>query len=859
MNDMEVDTAEPFPILGTSRDPATDYAAYFNQAVSDAIQERRQTIAYAFVTKKLSSIDSLDLFRILVLIHTGSEVMDADEYFGYYRDHPQLKSKLRAVYKSGAFASLLGDTDMPAEFQNAPSELPSSDGDNVFKSAFKERYLEDVDDVFIQSLNDTRRLYSLSATSAERPYNWSIAVIQSSGTGKSRMMDQVGNKVFTIPINLREEVTTADGMNAAFPPPDDVLREYFVARMQLTDEEQQGDYAVFLLALFDKTLRTIQRHWKGMEKGGLASSWANYMRQGLTIKATGKKRANFYAAVISDAESLRKNEYEDKTLQQLKKALRKSCDRLMKAIHPNCPAYTDALLVSFDGAHILSAANSCHGGKLNRSAYQNLGSVLAVLSDKQVFFVFLSTNSRLEDYAPSSRDHPSLRAFEGSLLIPPFNELPFDLYEPQTLDEVGPLTLENMCRTNTMVGFGRPLWHSQHKIDPTADIFQFACDKLTSGGAQGKKQDALVAALGILIGISFDSKNSQVVSLESRLVESHMRVSYSIPGNRGYMRTGSPSEPVLAEGAARYFGSEDPRGLSIIGSEALIKCCEAWMMGCGERGQFTGRLIAMCAYHIGLRRFYKEYFILQPPDIPRYHRPIPVLRWLRALFGKQFHKTILDATPVADQDGSRTLKEQFSGAYVFFSHFALTEDEEMLTGCGLATALMRGMAMQCKDNQVSIDAVIPIHMGSPNTPISVNTCSAINLRFLNREKAKDCPVNRSITVPETTVPVISIVFELGVKGRSDVAIRHQPHPPTLTAPVHPEDNHYTIVAYGCNSVVFGAIPSQVEANYKSFLGRETILGDFPRNHIPRNVEMLRRLNPSFNGERQAKRYPERFA
>ena len=38
---------------------------------------------------------------------------------------------------------------------------------------------------------------------------------------------------------------------------------------------------------------------------------------------------------------------------------------------------------------------------------------------------------------------------------------------------------------------------------------------------------------------------------EAKLVEGHMPVAYSVPKHHQYLRGGTPSEPVLAEAAAR--------------------------------------------------------------------------------------------------------------------------------------------------------------------------------------------------------------------------------------------------------------------------------------------------------------------
>ncbi len=41
------------------------------------------------------------------------------------------------------------------------------------------------------------------------PYSNQVSVTQSSGTGKSRMVHELGKLVFTIPFNLRDDAETA--------------------------------------------------------------------------------------------------------------------------------------------------------------------------------------------------------------------------------------------------------------------------------------------------------------------------------------------------------------------------------------------------------------------------------------------------------------------------------------------------------------------------------------------------------------------------------------------------------------------------------------------------------------------------
>jgi hypothetical protein len=50
----------------------------------------------------------------------------------------------------------------------------------------------------------------------QKPYSNQIAIVQSSGTGKSRMVHEQANLVFTIPFNLREKVDNQGPFNVSF-------------------------------------------------------------------------------------------------------------------------------------------------------------------------------------------------------------------------------------------------------------------------------------------------------------------------------------------------------------------------------------------------------------------------------------------------------------------------------------------------------------------------------------------------------------------------------------------------------------------------------------------------------------------
>lgn len=116
------------------------------------------------------------------------------------------------------------------------------------------------------------------------------------------------------------------------------------------------------------------------------------------------------------------------------------------------------LLVYIDESHeMTTSAQTIKGGK--NSAYQVLCSSLNELLDLDLFFVFLSTNSKLSDYSPSSRIHWSGRVQNAptTFVQTPYTELPFDVWKESHLVSEGVHKMDDVCSVEFIVRFGRPL------------------------------------------------------------------------------------------------------------------------------------------------------------------------------------------------------------------------------------------------------------------------------------------------------------------------------------------------------------------------------------------------------------------
>ncbi|QRV97616.1 Serine/threonine-protein kinase [Ceratobasidium sp. AG-Ba] len=815
----------------------------FDKKVIQAIKERRRNPRCVNTFSYPERLTHADLSRLLEILMTARLGFCNINVPWYLAERPQeFIDRLEAAYVKGSFATLIEDPDMPPDFRKGLIT-------KTLKDAFETPFLGTTDKLFIETLNRERKSNNLCAV--KRPYHLSISVIQSSGTGKSRMAQEVANTVFTIPMNLRDPE-----YKKVFPPPDFIIRKYFKDRENFIDERQEVDYALLLQALFKNAGQLVQKHWPGIKGPELARKWNEYLKVGQTEDESGPNRRAFLSAAVSDARWKRAvlGLTRRLTLDSLESSLQQSCTQLCQAVALNHDSRTNELFVVFDEAQTLirpyqdmKARSEVKKDTPNHSAFHNLGTTMTVFTGSPVFFIFMSASPHPKPFAPLPSPHPSVSLKTGSQIIPPFNELPFDLHRGKVLSELGPPTLEKMCKTEVVVASGRPLWYSIYHTFPDEDIYTLALNELVAGRAEDRKKDAAIAALAVRIGIPFDRSDTTSLDIQSRLVASHMRVVYSIPRHQEYMDTGYPSEPVLAEASGRYFAGPGQNRLSIVGPAILADICNDMFVARGERAGLVSRLIAICAYEDAL----DNYFATRPYRSfkePHFHHPLPLLFFIRSLFHQEQWQVVLNAKPTSNKDESIPLCEAFSESHIFFSHFAPARDLEMLRSYGLASSLTRGMALQTTECQESVDAVIPIHMGSLTTPISPNTTSCINLQFKNRKKPEECYNDQIIAVSDELVPTLSIVFELGVDNKKSgiVEVKHRGRSTAgcTASRAHYDDYHYKIVVYGCNSKSFGAIPPQVQEMYQEILQTSDMMADFPRQA---NLEALDQLNPSFSG------------
>ncbi|PCH39682.1 hypothetical protein WOLCODRAFT_141363, partial [Wolfiporia cocos MD-104 SS10] len=345
--------------------------------------------------------------------------------------------------------------------------------------------------------------------------------------------------------------------------------------------------------------------------------------------------------------------------------------------------------------------------------YGALESTFNHMRKLSLFAVTISTRCSLSPVPASAVMSPSARLhkLEYDTLQPQYTELPFDcLLDGRPLIAAAQCSLEDTCELSFMCRFGRPLWmtlyrHGSGGVRET--MVDLAMEKLTgirdfndSAPSLEVLTDARLAILATRLLLDFNIKEKEV-GMEAQMVESQMRIAYSIPAHRYYLRSGYPSEPILAEAAARAMAEFRKPAATILASFA-----ESGLIDTGSRGELVMRLLLMQAFDAAAK---KE---CSADKSPFFNRPVWLFDFLEALLGHENLEMIKKNVSDNAASPAKTFEEAFKNAQVHFTHFARSEDMTFASSYGAWAALARGMAMQCSKNQDGVDCIVPVLLDS---------------------------------------------------------------------------------------------------------------------------------------------------
>ncbi|KDQ13786.1 hypothetical protein BOTBODRAFT_188265 [Botryobasidium botryosum FD-172 SS1] len=674
-------------------------------------------------------------------------------------------------------------------------------------------------------------LDDMNSKRGEKLYANFVSLVQSSGTGKSRLLDEIAKTVFTIPFCLRAGV---DG----YPPADTSPRQFFTLRPHDAYSFLDDRYLLFLEILFAAVTDILQA--STIPDSDLPGWWYQYLRAEGARKSLNIGRRIFPTR------------------------------RLVMTRWSNLPRRGFMKLLENLGFEELYEAplKGC------ASVSHTLNTVLNSLRALNIFFVFSSTHFHLirDNPALLERVHPSARYRYVPIQYAqaPYTGLPVDTWKHGPLVQENCHKLDDIASVAFFVRFGRPLWWSRWKYGDDAVrawMISFARAKL-SADRENNTHNLLFTLAALSIGLSLDFDSRDAVGKEMILVSEHMRVANVIPASRNSLTSSTPSEPILAEAAAHILA-----GTNMLAE--LNRHLRNGLVHGGQHGQLVGRLLVTLAYDRAIENRRGPYSHIHNQPLERYFtEPIPVCDFFRALLTDEYVDQVLDMAPVSSDDGGggahagAKFRDVFKEAYISFTHFGKAEDGDgsdwAVSDSSVFMALCRHMAVVARKGMESesVDFFIPYHFGR-GEPISRRTCGIIMWSISDAVEGKSANVDVERVYRRcegNDHPAVVVVMELGAQTpekRPAVVRTEQTNPGSLSAlQAQPEAGNaessrlskrngpefgpegddvrqgderkegkegrgdlacYTVTLRGCNSQVYRVVEQKDEAVYAALL------------------------------------------
>jgi len=398
---------------------------------------------------------------------------------------------------------------------------------------------------------------------------------------------------------------------------------------------------------------------------------------------------------------------------------------------------------------------------------------------------------------------------------------------------------------------------SKRKLD---GVIELAKGKLLhTSSTEELSEAAKLATIDNAITLNYEPRRTWSHALQDTFVASHARIVFAIPKHREYMRTGYPSEPLLAEVANRLLYEQERTSPSFC-IETLSKCDENGMLSKGHIGETIARSIMSNAY----RRTVAKETASEPLN---FSAGCSLRAFIEELFAEEFADMILASKPDNVQHGEE-FRTTFRNAVVRFTHFITMSihggPKKNWAWTNIAwAAFVRSAAIICHATQATIDFIIPILLHRDNK-IDEGVMSAILVQVKNRvqegttnEFLFDAKDVKLFPGKNPIRPYISLVMDLGIARRMPASDSKSRTVALTSAPPTPQkvssyqsgvrrrhynpDEHprYQFIASGCSAVVYKNVD---KAKFGGLLGTHDIFTDHGRLDEG-SIGAVKRLKP----------------
>ncbi|KAI9464839.1 hypothetical protein HD554DRAFT_2174896 [Boletus coccyginus] len=464
-------------------------------------------------------------------------------------------------------------------------------------------------DGFYEYLTHNEKLFK--TVNNPRFYAKFCSIVQSSGTGKSRMLTQLSKKgVIVIYMNLRGEKD-----KLGFPPRDPIPSQ-ILTQFPLTEGAYRTVCYAFFIALFDTLEEYLStghatrnakagvirwvRQMCDMSDPPVSTARADFFREvhkryskvhaDLTnaIQATVMKRTmmpqgtdvdeaadKLRELTLSEASALASDQLEPDSAARLITAYEKMSSSLEKIFADDSDR--PKLVVAVDEAHPLTPLLT-QGTYRPADVYCRVVNVYSHHQNHAVWVVFASTTSKVADFSPPNQKHNSDRvAVSGQKLFPPYTQLGWD----QSALGLGEIDIEDVSRVITS-------WVSL-KDRP-----------YIAGKSARHSTGHVISVLGQRFGLNVTFGHPDSVEHLESGVASHLRICLATTMDRNWRFTSYPSEPLLSCVAARRSARRAWKAEDCFGN-SVLKAVNSGMIDVGQRGELASRLLWLLAKDLFVR------------------------------------------------------------------------------------------------------------------------------------------------------------------------------------------------------------------------------------------------------------------
>ncbi|KAN0062459.1 hypothetical protein ACQY0O_004989 [Thecaphora frezii] len=680
-------------------------------------------------------------------------------------------------------------------------------------ATYARRFAADLHGDVVQDFNDAL-LCDYEAEFDPKSYDGRIIpIVQSNGTGKSRMVHEMRKIWPTLSVTLR---TSADDPDGGFPIQDVAAVNYFRQKARIYDYDLIT--IAFLAAWFKVAAENIPENEPSTVEAIFDAKWGHSIVDEDLSFVHNPARQSMFDMVASDAdlfvEDWRKNHsgnnVDSMVKQLLEQPLRQFAQRIasLEAVKRQTKEHgceKPLVLIAFDECSLLSEFMPRYQLQHLRRCFHHIGMIEDLPVSVWLLLLDASSTIRTPRFKQNDRSLGEVELWH----FLPFFASGFDVLEEKAIARHP----RDALKLDTIKYYGRPLWHG-YEVEKLLEV---AHAKLGGAEASMSPGDPTKARLSEALAVSLLSNRICLDLLPLRYhqsgwkvvsttVEHHMRI---IVETDQFVRIGTeaPSEPMLAI-AAWYWLSDTlsfpcswPNVIEymrdhLLRSESVDRE--------GLNGETLIQLLFILARDSTDEacEVRKLPWRNKAPDMPA----IPFPSFLSALLGKSASKLVLDKLQQLDTEAANVAPDQARGTkrkhpsagidvaeeegqcWVNFTHVTpVAATAPQITSYFLWEAWKRGAAIQCAMGQTRIDGILPIYRGSLDDAFNEVGDAARRMTYMpwqvkNRDKgtkSTECMHGPLVALPakETEEPMFTLLFELGTESafQRDVMIS-EAHP-----------------------------------------------------------------------------------